>query len=304
MGTDWEQIFSKWIGRASDAEQERYEWTLREVRQALGDHQPLSAYAYESYPKGSYPNFTNVVRDSDVDVAVEMRTSFNYVFRGQAEGMTREEAGISLYTGNLTLASFKDEVSTALTRRFGANNVRRGSKAIHLRESARGLAADVVPCQTHRLYRRRSPGGYEEGILLLDDDHPLRELVNFPRQHLQQGQVKNNETSRRYKRVVRILKRLENLMVEEKIIAPVPSFLIESAIWNVPNRLLSSPPTWTQRVRGALLHVYQGCNEEEAESSSEWLEANGIKYLFHPTQGWSRGDITNYVDKAWDHLGF
>ncbi|HEY2715454.1 MAG TPA: hypothetical protein VGI73_04460 [Solirubrobacterales bacterium] len=31
------------------------------------------------YPKGSYPNFTNVVRDSDVDIAVELQTGISAV---------------------------------------------------------------------------------------------------------------------------------------------------------------------------------------------------------------------------------
>ena len=48
---------------------------------------------------------------------------------------------------------------------------------------------------------------------------------------------KNDATGRRFKAVVRILKRLRNEMVDNghKVAGPIPSYLIECLIWNVPN---------------------------------------------------------------------
>jgi hypothetical protein len=63
MARDWESTFSDWTGRASDAEQSRYEWTRGQIEDALRGNPRLSAYSFEVYVKGSYPNFTNVVRD-------------------------------------------------------------------------------------------------------------------------------------------------------------------------------------------------------------------------------------------------
>src|SRR5436190_606082 len=93
-------------------------------------------------------------------------------------------------------------------------------------------------------------------------------------------------TSRRYKRVVRILKRLENEMVDQGVIDVVPSFLIESAVWNVPNSSFDYS-TWTARVRAALAHIFNGTLSSDCVSSDDWLEANNIKYLFHASQSWT-----------------
>ena len=118
-----------------------------------------------------------------------------------------------------------------------------------------------------------------------------------------EGTAKNDRTNRRYKRVVRILKRLENEMVDQGIIKVVPSFLIESSVWNVPNDNFAVDG-WTARVRNALAHIYNGTRSNACVSSDDWLEANGIKYLFHASQGWSYQDAHSFADKAWDYIGF
>jgi hypothetical protein len=54
--------------------------------------------------------------------------------------------------------------------------------------------------------------GPTEGIALITSD--VRRITNFPRQHYDAGCAKNDRTGRRYKRVVRILKRLRNHMAD------------------------------------------------------------------------------------------
>ena len=65
-------------------------------------------------------------------------------------------------------------------------------------------------------------------------------VINWPNQTHSNGVDKNNNTSRRYKRVIRILKRLRNKMQDEKIATAndIASFLIESLVWNTPNSSL------------------------------------------------------------------
>jgi hypothetical protein len=75
MARDWEATFSSWTERASNAEQARYDNTRNATNDALRGSSRLSGYSFDVYAKGSYPAFTNVVRDSDVDVATEL-TSF------------------------------------------------------------------------------------------------------------------------------------------------------------------------------------------------------------------------------------
>jgi len=296
---DWESTFSDWTGRASDAEQRRYEWTRNAISDALRNYAPLANYSFDVYAKGSYPDFTNVVRDSDVDVATELTELYRNDYIGAAEGLNLQAVGGTPYTGGYELPAFKDDVEAALILKFGPAAVDRGKKAIHIRESRQGLAADVVPCVTHKTWTSRFT--CNRGIALLNDAAPWQDIVNYPKQHLERSTAKNDRTYRRYKRVVRILKRLENEMVKQGVIEEVPSFLIASATWNVPDGYFTGSPTWTGRVQNVLAHIYNGTGD--CVCSEEWLEANGIKYLFHPDQNWTHQQAREFAARAWDYVG-
>lgn len=302
MARDWEHTFAGWTGRASDAEQSRYETTKAEIDEALRGQGLRAKYTFEVYAKGSYPNFTNVVRDSDVDIAAELTDFVQGDFSYEAEGLGWEDVGWDVYTGSATLPGFKNDVERALRDHFGANAVRRGDKSIHVRESGRSLKADVVPCVTYMFWSSRTVS--DPGIRLQSDKAPSQRIVNYPQQHYDRGVQKNNLCSRRYKRVVRILKNLENEMVAKGVINAVPSFLIESAVWNVPNADLTYPGSWTARTRAALAHIYNGTMTADCMSSDAWLEANGIKYLFHNSQNWTYRQLHAFAGRAWDYVGF
>jgi hypothetical protein len=298
---DWENRFSGWTGKASDSEQDRYERTCKAIGDALRASSRLDGYDYTVYAKGSYPNFTNVVADSDVDIAVELMTFFENRFVQQAKGLTLSDVGLSPYQGDATLASFKDDVEYALITHFGDAAVERGSKAIRIAENSGRLPADVVPCVTERAWT--DMGNYRQGIRLHNDRDPSELIVNYPKQHIDEGTLKNTATSKRYKRVVRILKRLENKMVEEGRIEAVPSFLIESSVWNVPNSRFDAD-TWSQRVRSALAHLFNETLKPDCVSSQDWLEANAQKYLFFDGQNWAYQEAHAFAHAAWDYVGF
>ena len=294
MTTKTESQLQSWTGRASDAEQARYDWTKDQIRDALRGG-ALDQYSFSVYPKGSYPNHTNVVRDSDVDIAVELTELQRHEFIHSAKGMKLEDFGVTRYTGSYSLATFKNDVEAALNRQFGSGAVDRGNKAIHVRESARSLKADVVVCQTLKSHPSPSVTATRTGILIEPDRGP--EIHNFPKHHLEEGVKKNDATSRRFKRLVRIVKRLENEMVDRGVIAPVPSFLMESMIWNVPDRVFNDHDTWTVRLQEALRHSFHA-------DKAGWLEVNNIKFLFHPSQKWTEAEATAFVKSAWNYMGF
>jgi hypothetical protein len=294
-----EETLASWTGPATDSEQQRYESTKDRIRDALQESPALAKHKFEVYPQGSYANFTNVVRDSDVDIAVELTEIIDLDFIGDAKGLSVTDV-MSRYSGGYSLREFKDDVERALISKFGSAAVERGKKAIHIRERRAGLAADVVPCETHRTYFSRTR--YAEGIALRNDARPNELIHNFPRQHLKNGNAKNADTSKRYKRVVRILKRLENEMVDKGVIEPVPSFLIESAVWNISNGAFVSN-TWVRRVQSVLAAIYEGTKSDSCVRSSDWMEVNSIKYLFHPAQGWTHKQANEFAYEAWNYLG-
>lgn len=289
-----EEQLNNWTGKASDAEQQRYEWTKDQVNQALTGGR-FDTESFIVYPKGSYPNHTNVVRDSDVDIAVELTSIQRHEFTHSAKGMKLEDFGVTRYVGDYGVTSFKDDVEAALRRQFGSAAVERGNKAIHVKESRLGLKADVVVCQTLKSHPSPHVTSTRTGILIDPDRGP--EIHNFPKHHMDEGVTKNTATLRRYKRLVRIVKRLENEMVDANLIREIPSFLMESMIWNVPNSTFTSHDTWNDRLRAAFAHTL---NAER----SKWLEANNIKFLFHPSQGWTEDTATSFVRSAWKYLEY
>ncbi|MGB1582457.1 MAG: nucleotidyltransferase domain-containing protein [Solirubrobacterales bacterium] len=296
MARNWEETFSEWTGADTDYEQSRYENTRDAIRKALEQSPRLRDYPFKVYPKGSYPNYTNVVRDSDVDIAVELEEFNTNTFVGAAEGLTVSDVGLVPYTGGYTLRKFKDDVEAALIDAFGTTGVKRRDKAIELHQTTAGLKADVVPCVTHNGWT--SQNTRRVGIRLQSDKNPDKRILNYPQQHLDEGVAKNQTCQRRYKRVVRILKRLENEMVERELISKVPSFLIESSVWNVPNGYFLVGDNWTERVTNAIAHIHHGTKSPECESSDAWLEANGIKYLFCGSQPWRADQMHEFAFEA------
>jgi hypothetical protein len=295
-----EGTISGWTGPASDSEDERSDRARTAVTAAIGARRELFEDARLSvYPKGSYPNYTNVIRDSDVDLAVEM-TSVVYVdSEHQATGMTKEDFGISAYDEAYEPVRLKDDVERALVDKFGRASVSRGKRALHVRESSTRLAADVVPCYSKRIFT--TPAGAHINGIVIRPDGGGRWIDNFPVQHLQEGKAKNTRTSRRYKSCVRILKRLENKMVADGVIEVVPSFLIESLVWNVPDSSFSRG-TWTDRVQGILVHVWGGLEHDSTAAS--WVEANGVQLLFGGHQSWTRAQARQFSHDAWNYLGY
>lgn len=298
----WEDQFHTWSGPASDTEDEKRDRTESAIREAIEESPELSQRRIRVFAKGSYKNNTNVRLDSDVDVAVEFQEEMYHEATNELAGWSQADLGLTPYSGPYPTERFKDDVELALVDFFGREAVDRGNKAIHVREDSSSLSADVVPCFTFHRYDRlgyNSRPLYHEGIQIHSDSGSR--IENWPEQSYENGTAKNNATGRRYKRMVRILKRLENDMVEKAIIDEVPSFLIECLVYNVPNERFQHD-TYLEDVGWVLAHIYN--ETHNAESSADWVEVNGLKWLFRPTQKWTRAQAHNFASEAWDYVGF
>jgi hypothetical protein len=299
-----EKQLKEWTQRAYRDEDRRAEATERLIRRAVGRHPLLSRLDLAVYAKGSYKNNTNVRRDSDIDVALECRELFTL---GLEPGV--DQAAVWSWHGHVPYAGalrdpyghfdarvFKAAIGEALAGAFGAETVARSDKVFTLTRGPGSPAADVVPCVSYR--HHFSVERFSAGIQLLPDRPHLQPVFNFPSQHLYNGVAKNTATARRFKRVVRILKNLENAMVESRLIDPLASYLIESLVYNAPAGCFAAP-TWGEQVRRVLLHVWEDTAAPDCEV--RWLEVNGLKYLFHPRQRWSRDSARAFVAAAWPY---
>ena len=290
-----EERLQGWTGPSSDSEQDKQDRTLRMVREAIADHAAFDDCQLSVYAKGSYANNTNVRADSDVDIAVQC---LDVCYWKEAKPGAHPTS--SPYNGIWTPSKLRSEVGAALRAKFPSQVDDSGSMAFTVRSSSARVDADVVPCFNYRYYF--ATGGSRKGTRIVTKDGTHFE--NFPVQQLENGKKKNTATKTYFKQAVRVLKRVENAMLEAKAHREVPSFFVECLVYNCPDSVLLLP-TWTETIREVLAHIWTDLQGAEPEDDSDrWLEVNKCKYLFTSNQAWSRADGRDFAKAAWNHLGY
>ncbi|KJF16621.1 nucleotidyltransferase domain-containing protein [Acidithrix ferrooxidans] len=293
--TALEDKLSGWTGPSSDTEQEKQDRTERMIREAVRNHAEFANCSLKVYAKGSYANNTNVRSDSDVDIAVQCTNAlyWNEVTPGVKPVGTP-------YTGPWTPARLRSELKTALEAKFPGQVDSSGSTAFTIKSGSARVDADVVPCFDHRYYF--SPDNFLEGTKVFKTDNSS--LLNYPDQQKANGNLKNQRTNQRYKKAVRIMKRLENAMVTAGVHREVPSFFVECLVYNIPDAVLNLS-TWTELVRGTLGHIYNQLEGSESIAvDGRWREVNECKYLFDASQKWTRSDGRDFALAGWNYLGY
>ena len=218
------------------------------------------------------------------------------------EGMSRSDFGH--INGDHTYREFKNEVEIALVNYYGQVAVHRGSKAFDLHENTYRVDADVVPVFQHRRYT--TDGSYICGVQINPDNggsiinwpERLSDDSHWPNQHYENGVSKNTNTGRRYKGVVRILKKLRNIMADKGIAAanPIPGFLIECLAWNAPNDNFIGD-YWEDNVRNCITHLWS--KTKSAEECQDWGEVSEFKYLFRGSPDSKRQEAHAFIDATW-----
>lgn len=296
----WEDTFSSWSQGPGTTEQQRCDNAVSMIVDALNSDSELSKFQIEVFPQGSYKARTNVRNDSDVDVCVKLKDTF---FVDYPSGITDTQTGNK--GSGYAYSDFKNSVERALVSKFGRDQVKRGNKAFDIHANSYRVDADVVPTFEYRRYTPETDKWgnyvYHSGVKLITDngDH----IVNWPNQTYENGVSKNTSTGRVYKRAIRILKKLRNEMQDSNISASndIASFLIECLVWNTPNSAFSYP-TYTQVIREILAHTFNSTLNDQ--SPKEWGEVNELKYLFNRWQPWTRQQAHNFLDAAWDYVGY
>lgn len=286
-------LLNRWIQRSSDAEQARQERAERMVRAAIDAWPYFEGIKPLVYAKGSYPNNTNVRQDSDVDVVVECN---DCIYWDNAPGVHRTVSGV--YTGPWDYKSWRAHVAAALIDAYGEAGVdTSGNIAINLPEVAGSRpSTDVVP--SHGYHLHTGPYSQLVGSVVWSTDG--KRIVNWPEQQLQNGRAKNTATNRRYKRMVRALKNVENRLAHVGRIDELPSYFMECLVYNVPNSTLIAGSI-DDAFKGTLLTLYGGIS---ADRYGSWTEPNGIKPLFNGGQSWTPADAVKLIDATYDLLGY
>ena len=300
MASDWEDTFRSWSKPSSETEQEKCDNAERMIREAIAEHTCLSGRQVDVFAQGSYRNNTNVRADSDVDVCVRCRCS---VFYGSDDpAFTPEAVGITV-PAPYGYGQFRSDVEAALVAKFARRGVTPGSKAFDIHENSYRIDADAVPCFEYRHYYHDAYGAwhYLPGVNFLTTSG--ESVVNWPEQHYENGKRKNSDTGNRFKYLTRVLKRLRNKMENDAISAakPIPSFLIECLVWNVPDSEFGNNQ-YSDDLRNVLVSTFSATKCDE--NCREWLEVSGRKYLFGGHQRWTRAQANDFILSAWRYVGF
>jgi len=248
------------------------------------------------FPQGSYRNRTNVRHDSDVDVCV---LTNEMCFYDLPSGKYPADYGI-IIPGPYPYPTFKNDVGAALSDYIGSNSVSRGNKAFDVHENTSRIDADVIPCFVYRWYPES--GGCIFGTAFVPDN-ATSFIHNFPEQNYENGVSKNDVTHRRFKAVVRVLKtlcyQLQSAGIEKA--RGLPSYLIECLAWNVENNHFMRD-SLADAVSDVVADIWNRTGKEFIYSY--WFEINGIKYLFHGAQPWTRVQANGFALAVWNYVGF
>ena len=292
MSAEWEACFDRWAQSPSKTETDKIEHSITAIKKALAAW-PSLATVTRAFVQGSYRNRVNVRQDSDVDIAV-IYTGDTF-FPDYPEGTSHEAFGNLPAT--YSYAQFKKDVGDALVDYFGSAHVTRGDKAFDVHENTYRVDADVVPVFEHRRYRRA--GTYLSGTQLYSDKGV--KIVNWPDQHYANGNEKNNNTRRAYRKIARIVKKLRNVMDDEGTpeAKPLKGFNVECLIWNVPD-VLFMHDTLFQDVTAAL--NYLSTQLSSMGVCGEWGEVSELKYLLAGDET-KRQQFKAFIDRARTRIG-
>ena len=245
-------------------------------------HRSLDSRKIKLFVQGSYANNTNVRTGSDVDVAVIQEEVFHPEYR---DNPLLPQSGSDYGFTNAPVAakSFKDEVQEALEDKFNSN-VERKNKSIKIHGNSYRKDADTFPCCRYRDYRQDfkcDKSNYVGGVVIYPDNGGM--IINYPEQHIANGQKKNVETNHHYKKMVRIMKKMRYLMegsgnsIYRYAAEDVSSFMLESLLWNVEE-------SWYTEKCGSFKKVFAfqmliSTLQKRKGCFRSYKEANGIKPL-------------------------
>lgn len=183
--------------------------------------------SHEMFLQGSYKNDTNLRRDSDVDLVVQLDERL----RPKVAALTGSQLQNSEFhaLAHAKWQSFRRLVLAALRARF--------SQAVTLGRKSLKVAKGPIPAAADVVVTLKCGNGI---ALYIPDEH--RWAVSYPQHHHSRGARKERGTGGRYKRATRMFKATRNHLVESNALpkGTAPSYFVECLLYNVPNSLFRS----------------------------------------------------------------
>ena len=190
---------------------------------------------FEVFLQGSYGNDTNIYKESDVDVVIQL----NSTFLKDISSLPPDQAALygSIFSSaDYLYATYKADVIKALKDAFGSDAIP-GKKAIKIKAYGNRRSADVIPaCQFRRYkhFRSLTDQDFTEGIYF--EGNSGDSIKNYPKEHSKNLTSRHQATGKMFKPFVRILKNMRTRLVDAGTIPAdlAPSYFIEGLLYNIP----------------------------------------------------------------------
>lgn len=281
-----EEKLLSWTKPASDSEETRCDSTIANIRNCIQNYDFGRLGQPEIRLRGSYNNNTNVKNDSDVDMYA-LFSNFWYNFDQNFQCIPSYGTGPSY-------SEFRNAVYLSLRQKYGTENVKNGNKSLKIKSNTYRVNADVVPVIIARYLGHDSL----KGVAFFSQKGQF--IINFPDQDYNNGCEKNKITNNRYKFFIRIFKRFRNeLEVEGVLKFKIPSYVIESLLYNVPDQYFMSE-TYMIGLINIVNYLFGRLD------TSRFVEVNHIKDMFRhdlfPEQTATRMEVKAYLSLIWQSI--
>ena len=299
MGRFSQEILESWTRPISESEDAKINNAISMVKSALQKDANFNNLNYEVFVQGSYGNNTNIRINSDIDVNVMLKSSF---FSKYPKELGDRDYGF--VEGSIDYQTYKNLVLEALKNKFGSNYVTIGNKSLKIEANTYRVEMDCIPTMQFRNYEyleSRKVDIFKEGVKYIANDG--RVVINYPKVHIENGKAKNINVNRRYKRTVRLFKRIRNKMREENMnnYENITSFLLECLIWNIPDTRFTNYILWDDTLKNTLAYL------KGAFESSEYIkmtEVSKMFYLFNDSRKWTAREVKEFLDDMWLFMGY
>jgi len=287
-----EQQLIAWSRPVSTTEDNMCQNAITAITKALRDR---FGNRISIFLQGSYRNNTNVRKNSDVDIVMR----YDDVFFPELYSLSEDDKKIyhsRTPDADYTFANLKADTEAALRAVFGTD-VERRNKCIQVNGNTYRVTADVIPCFVLKRYANLN-SIEAEGIKFISDSGDA--IQSFPNQHYSNGTAKTERTSRLYKRMVRILKVVNNRLIDERKMSDklASSFFIECLVYNVPDSEFVNG-NYTQTLRNVIVKIYK-----DMEAGAKYEEVSGLRWLFYDGSPRTRDDAKAFMQECWTFLGY
>lgn len=257
------------------------------IRNALQQYSWGSGISYEDYLQGSYRNSTNIYAISDVDLVVELTSTFYHNIT-----IETQKSALGFTPATYSFNSFRNDMIAALRAYFGPAYIdTSGSKSIKVLPNNGRLKGDVVPAVKYRHYEGTRL--VAQGITFWNSKTG-EQIINYPKLHYDNGVTKQANTAQWYKPSVRIFKNARERIYKNKpsLNGKFPSYFVECLLYNVPSA------SFGRSYQTTFCNSVNWLEDAINSNPSKLVCQNGMFYLFGSNAAqWNINDAKSFLNE-------